>query len=126
LVGTIRLPTSRASNFRKFLGTVRLRHCPKEVWQPNNRAKTRDTVTYRTVSLQLRENSAMAVYKRGEVYWYSFIFAGQRVQESSKSHSKTVAREAERQRRRELEAAINGLKPVREERIRTIKDIWAE
>ena len=27
----------------------------------------------------------MAIYKRGKVYWYSFIFAGQRIQESSKS-----------------------------------------
>ena len=68
----------------------------------------------------------MAVYKRGDVYWYSFIFAGQRVQESSKSHSKTVAKEAEKQRRRELEAAINGLRPAREARIRTIKEIAAE
>jgi hypothetical protein len=68
----------------------------------------------------------MAIYKRGDVYWYSFIFAGQRVQESSKSHSKTVARDAEKQRRRELEAGINGLTSTRETGIRTIKDIAAE
>ena len=68
----------------------------------------------------------MAVYKRGDVYWYSFIFASQRVQESSKSKSKTVAREAEKQRRRQLEAGINGLTSNRDTRIRTIKDIAAE
>ena len=38
----------------------------------------------------------MAVYKRSDVYWYEFIFAGKRIRESSKSTSKTVAREAEK------------------------------
>ena len=36
----------------------------------------------------------MAVYKRGETWWYSFLFAGQRIQESAKTHSKTVAKRA--------------------------------
>jgi hypothetical protein len=40
------------------------------------------------------KRNAMAIYKRGKVYWCSFIFAGQRVQASTKSHSKTVAKEA--------------------------------
>lgn len=68
----------------------------------------------------------MAIYRRGKVYWYSFLFAGQRIQESSKSHSRTVAREAEKQRRRELENGLNGLEAKRETRIRTLADVASE
>ncbi len=49
----------------------------------------------------------MSVYKRGETYWFKFLFQGQLIRESAKSNSKTVAREAKRARRRELELAIN-------------------
>jgi integrase len=49
----------------------------------------------------------MSVYKRGDVWWYKFRFAGQLIRESSKSESKTVARDAERARRRELEGSFN-------------------
>jgi hypothetical protein len=42
----------------------------------------------------------MSVYKRGGVYWYKFHFEGQVIRESAKSASKTVAKEAERSRRR--------------------------
>ena len=54
----------------------------------------------------------MALERRGKlgVWWYSFQFAGKRIHESSKSASKTVAREAERQRRRQLEETWNGIK----------------
>ncbi len=49
------------------------------------------------------------IYRRGKngIWWYSFKFAGRRIHESSKSTSKTVAREAERSRRRQLEEAWN-------------------
>lgn len=49
----------------------------------------------------------MSVYKRGQTYWYKFLFQGQLIRDSAKTNSKTVAREAERARRRELEMAIN-------------------
>jgi integrase len=49
----------------------------------------------------------MSVYKRGQVWWYKFRFAGQVIRESTKSESKTVAKEAERSRRRELEGSFN-------------------
>ena len=49
----------------------------------------------------------MSVYKRGDVWWYKFRFGGQMIRESSKSDSKTVARDAERARRRELEQGFN-------------------
>ena len=52
----------------------------------------------------------MSVYKRGDVWWYKFRFAGQMIRESSKSESKTVAKEAERTRRRELEESWNQIK----------------
>jgi len=41
------------------------------------------------------------------IWWYKFTFAGQVIRESSKSGSKTIAKEAERARRREMEQAIN-------------------
>jgi integrase len=53
----------------------------------------------------------MSLYKRGDVWWYKFEFAGQAIRESSKSESKTVARDAEFARRRQLEESFNSIKP---------------
>lgn len=66
------------------------------------------------------------VYKRGRVYWYEFTFAEKRVRESAKTVSKTVAKEAEKARRRELERTLAGL-PVepRNTRIRSVSDVVA-
>jgi integrase len=55
----------------------------------------------------------MGVYKRGETYWFKFLFQGQLIRESARTNSKTVAREAERARRREIELAVNRI-PKRE------------
>jgi integrase len=56
----------------------------------------------------------MSLYKRGRVWWFKFKFAGQLIRESTKSTSKTVAVDAERKRRRELEQGFNGInKPAR-------------
>jgi hypothetical protein len=55
----------------------------------------------------------VSLYERGDVWWYKFWFNGQLIRESSKSNSKTVAKDAERARRRELEQAYN-LIPKRE------------
>ncbi len=49
----------------------------------------------------------MGVYKRGGTYWFKFLFQGQLIRESARTNSKTVAREAERARRRELEMSVN-------------------
>ena len=62
----------------------------------------------------------MSLSKRGKYWWYEFIFAGRRVRESSKSPSKTVAKVAEQQRKRELEEGFNNFEDQREERVRTI------
>ena len=52
----------------------------------------------------------MSLYKRGDVWWYKFRFAGQMIRESSKSESRTIAKEAERSRRRQLEESWNQIK----------------
>jgi integrase len=55
----------------------------------------------------------MSLYKRGDVWWYKFWFNGQLIRESAKTNSKTVGKDAERARRRELEQAYNRI-PKRE------------
>ncbi len=55
----------------------------------------------------------MSLYRRGDVWWYKFWFNGQLIRESSKSASKTLAKDAERARRHELERAYNRI-PKRE------------
>jgi integrase len=52
----------------------------------------------------------MSVYRRGKTWWYKFQFAGQTVRESTKSNSRTLARDAEQARKRDLERAINRIK----------------
>lgn len=61
--------------------------------------------------------------KQQAVWWYHFQFGGRHVQESSRSTRKTVAVEAEKRRRRELELAYNGIEDNRQERIRTISEL---
>jgi integrase len=68
----------------------------------------------------------MAVFRRGKIWWYEFVFASRRVRESAKTTSKTVAKQAEQQRRRELEMGFNGMEDSRDDRIRSIKDLGAE
>lgn len=68
----------------------------------------------------------MAVFRRGQTWWYKFYFAGRLIRESSKSNSKTVARGAEKQRRRELESGFHNLTQAREQRIRSMKEIIDE
>jgi hypothetical protein len=55
----------------------------------------------------------MALYKRSEIWWYEFVFHGQRIRQSTGSESKTLAIKAERQRRRELEESANGVRAAR-------------
>lgn len=66
----------------------------------------------------------MAVYKRGGVWWYEFIFAGKRIRESAKTSRKTIAVESERQRKLELEKTLAGM-PVekRTNRINSVADV---
>lgn len=69
----------------------------------------------------------MSVYKRGETWWYKFKYAGQSIRESAKTNSKTVAKNAERARRRELEEGYNGIsKPQRAQLFGVAADAWLE
>jgi integrase len=67
----------------------------------------------------------MSVYRRGNVWWYKFRFAGQVIRESSKSESKTVGKDAERSRRRELEGSFNRIsKPRTAQPFSAAAEVW--
>ncbi len=44
----------------------------------------------------------MAIYKRGGVYWFNFVFNGQRIQQSTKQRNRNAAREIEAAHRTRL------------------------
>jgi integrase len=50
------------------------------------------------------------LYRRGEVWWYKFRFAGRDYRESTRSKSKAIARAAERNRRQALEEGLHGIR----------------
>lgn len=50
------------------------------------------------------------LYRRGDVWWYKFQFAGRTFRESAKTASKTLARQAERKRHQQLEEAVHGIR----------------
>jgi integrase len=68
----------------------------------------------------------MSLFQRNDIWWYEFWFAGRRIRESSKSESKTVAKTAEKNRRRELEEGFNNFADQRQERIRTFAEMADE
>lgn len=47
--------------------------------------------------------------RQSAVWWYEFIYSGQRIRESAKTSRKTIAVEADKRRRLELERAYAGL-----------------
>lgn len=61
--------------------------------------------------------------KHTKIWYYKFVFAGRLIKESAKSASKTVAKEAEKRRRRELEQSFNGIVDTRDERVRSIREL---
>lgn len=52
----------------------------------------------------------MSVFKRGNVYWYNFIFNGRRVQQSTKQHKKRVAENLEIEHKLSLQRGEIGLR----------------
>ena len=65
----------------------------------------------------------MSVYKRGETWWYKFWFANKFIRESAKTAGKTLAKEAEKKRRRELEEGYNGISTEdRSRRVMTVAE----
>ena len=64
--------------------------------------------------------------KQSRVWWFEFTYAGKRVRESANTTRKTLAVEAEKRRRLELERALVGIpseKPAR--RIATVRELLA-
>jgi integrase len=55
----------------------------------------------------------MAVYKRGGVWWYHFVFRGERVQESTKQGNKRVAEQMEAARKTQLAKGEVGIQDRR-------------
>jgi integrase len=64
------------------------------------------------------------LYRRGNVWWYEFIFNGSRIRESSHTDSKTIARQLELKRRRDLELAVGGIKRERPLQFRVATKQW--
>lgn len=67
------------------------------------------------------------LYRRGDVWWFKFVFGGRTIRESAKTNSKEIARRAEVKRRREVEEGYHGLK--KREPPQTFKaasDAWLE
>jgi integrase len=62
-------------------------------------------------------------WKKSATWWYDFTFAGMRIKESANTTLKTIAREAEAKRGRELQLGINALPSTRRERIATIEQL---
>jgi integrase len=62
--------------------------------------------------------------KESTIWWYEFIYAGKRIRESAKTSRKTVATEAEKKRRIELERTNAGMPAEkRENRMRSVSDM---
>ena len=67
----------------------------------------------------------MSLYKRGNVWWYKFLFTGQLIRESARTNSRTVAKAAELARHRELELAFNRIpKRVRVPLLSHAANVW--
>lgn len=65
--------------------------------------------------------------RESEVYWCDFTYCGRRIRESTGQTKKTLARNYEERRRRELESAVAGVAaPKAEDRIRDVKSIIEE
>lgn len=62
--------------------------------------------------------------KQSDIWWYEFVYRGQRIRESAKTTRKTVAAEAEKAHRKRLEQAAAGIKTeAPAERIKTVSSI---
>jgi len=64
----------------------------------------------------------MAVYKRGETYWFTFVFDGRRIQKSTKQGNRKAAFDIERAYRTMLAKGEVGIEPRKKER-RTVADL---
>ena len=65
----------------------------------------------------------MSLFKRGRVWWYEFSFAGRRYRESTKTGKKTIALEAEKARKEQLQGAFNGVPVEKHNRMEDVAAI---
>ena len=100
---------------------VALKHIHCQVFQAISRSKPKILKDFCDATSTGPE--LLPLIRRGKIWWYEFWFAGQRIQESTRSASKTVARGAEQKRRRELEEGFNNFEDARQERVRTIREL---
>lgn len=71
--------------------------------------------------------SAYRPTKHGKVWWYDFVFQGQRIRESAETTSKTLAKRIMDKRRRELEEGAAGLRKRQPPRLFSVAaDAWLE
>jgi integrase len=61
--------------------------------------------------------------KQSRHWWYEFVFAGKRIRESTESTRKTIAMDAEKNRRLELERSFNAVEDRRHGRIRSLAEV---
>jgi hypothetical protein len=65
----------------------------------------------------------LSVFLRGKTWWYKFTIAGHHVRESAHTTRKTIATEAERNRRVEMEKQLAGITVENKgNRIQTVRD----
>ena len=94
---------------------------------------------HKPASHRRRGGKAMAVFqpaysdkktgevKRQGVWWYEFVYAGERIRESAKTTRKTIAIEAEKDHRKRLERAHAGLPSEQpDQRIRNVAAVLKE
>jgi integrase len=76
--------------------------------------------------IEFLHGTTVTLYRRGGIWWYSFSFAGRRIQESSRTSLKTLAKLAVERRRRQLQEGFLDVKAERTERINTVKNLAKE
>src|SRR5262245_23402256 len=57
-----------------------------------------------------RKGMSMAIYKRGDVYWYKFMWRGKLIRESARTGNPKTARQIESARKTELAKGEVGIK----------------
>jgi hypothetical protein len=65
----------------------------------------------------------VSIYKRGEVYWYKFMWQGEVIRESTRQGNDKVARQMEAAHRTSLAKGEVG---IRDKRVPTVKDFLKE
>jgi len=69
----------------------------------------------------------MAIFKRGRIYWYHFVFNGEHIQESTKQGNPRIARQMEAAHRTALAKGEVGIREKKKvPSLEAFKDIFME